>query len=206
MSDAKRSLKVNLEELMEALDNGFDALRYFLDLETGEVGLITEEIYRQLERLLEMTEAETIEVANEAIRNGAVPDGEKEELYTAALVEFGYGSRFIRIPQAASRAGYEDMEAFIETVSVPHLQELLEVAIRGKGAFRRFKDVLIVFPHERERWFQFRDERLRQRALDWLDEEDIKPIPYKHKEAAYEPFTRRHQALLSHLVRGVVLC
>jgi hypothetical protein len=34
------------------------------------------------------------------------------------------------------------MEAFIETVSDWHLQEPLQVAIQGKGAFRRFKDVL----------------------------------------------------------------
>ena len=31
----------------------------------------------------------------------------------------------------------------------------------GKGAFRRFKDVLMGFPVDRERWFAFRSERLR---------------------------------------------
>ena len=68
------------------------------------------------------------------------------------------------------------MEAFIETVPRQHLQELLQVAIQGKGAFRRFKDVLGAYPQERERWFQFHDERLRQRVLDWLEREDITPI------------------------------
>lgn len=62
------------------------------------------------------------------------------------------------------------MEDFIATVEDEHLAELLEVAINGKGAFRRFKDVLAGYPEERERWFCFKDERTEQRALEWLDD------------------------------------
>ncbi len=67
------------------------------------------------------------------------------------------------------------MEAFIETVTDEHLAELLAVAIDGRGAFRRFKGVLARYPQERERWFRFKDERLRQRALDWLARHGIEP-------------------------------
>jgi hypothetical protein len=35
------------------------------------------------------------------------------------------------------------------------LSELLFVALDGKGAFRRFKDVILNFPEEREKWFDF---------------------------------------------------
>jgi len=65
-----------------------------------------------------------------------------ELLYEADAVEEGFGVRFIRLPDADSREGYEDMEAFIETVANPRLQERLWAAIRGRGAFGRFKDVL----------------------------------------------------------------
>ena len=58
------------------------------------------------------------------------------------------------------------MEDFIATVEDEHLAELLEVAIDGKGAFRRFKDVLAHYPEERERWFRFKDTRMEQRALE----------------------------------------
>lgn len=78
--------------------------------------------------------------------------------------------RYERIPGAESHEGYEDMEDFIATVKDEHLAELLEVAINGRGAFRRFKDVLLRYPEERERWFQFKDERMRERALEWLDD------------------------------------
>ena len=81
--------------------------------------------------------------------------------------------RYERIPKAESHEGYQDMEDFIATVEDEHLAELLEVAINGKGAFRRFKDVLLNYPEERERWFKFKDERMEQRALEWLDDIEV---------------------------------
>ena len=81
--------------------------------------------------------------------------------------------RYEPIPKAESYEGYRDMQAFIATVEDDHLSELLEVAINGKGAFRRFKDVLLNYPEERERWFQFKDDRMKERALEWLDDIDV---------------------------------
>jgi len=78
--------------------------------------------------------------------------------------------RYEQIPQIESNEGYEDMQDFVATVEDEHLAELLEVAINGPGAFRRFKDVLLNYPEERERWFEFKDERMEQRTLEWLDE------------------------------------
>ena len=52
------------------------------------------------------------------------------------------------------------------SVEDEHLRELLEVAIQGAGAFRRFKDVLFRYPSAQENWFKFRDERELQRMLN----------------------------------------
>ena len=84
--------------------------------------------------------------------------------------------RYERIPKAESHEGYEDMVDFIATVKDKRLTELLEVAINVKGAFRRFKDVLLNYPEERERWFQFKDDRTQERALEWLDDIDVSLI------------------------------
>jgi hypothetical protein len=78
--------------------------------------------------------------------------------------------RYEQIPRAESHEGYEDMEGFIATVKDEHLAELLEAAINDRGAFRRFKDVLLRYPEERERWFRFKDERIEERAREWLDD------------------------------------
>lgn len=68
------------------------------------------------------------------------------------------------------------MVDFIATVKNERLAELLEVAINGKGAFRRFKDVLLSYPEEREGWFQFKDDRIQKRALGWLGGIDVSLI------------------------------
>jgi len=81
--------------------------------------------------------------------------------------------RYQQIPGARPHEGCEDMEDFIATVKDEHLAELLEVALNGRGAFRRFKDILLGYPEERERWFQFKGQRTRDRALEWLDDIDV---------------------------------
>jgi hypothetical protein len=84
--------------------------------------------------------------------------------------------RYECLPKADSYEGYQDMEDFIATVEDERLAHLLERAINGKGAFRRFKDVLARYPDERERWFRFKDDRLKQRALEWLEDIGVEPL------------------------------
>ncbi len=55
-----------------------------------------------------------------------------------------------------SSEGYGDMEDFIARVADRRAADLLERAIAGRGAFRRFKDTLFEFPELREGWFRFR--------------------------------------------------
>jgi hypothetical protein len=66
------------------------------------------------------------------------------------------------------------MERFIPMVDELDLRGKLAQAIDGKGAFRRFKDVLMAFGPERERWFTFRSERLRTFMEAWLSAHAIK--------------------------------
>jgi hypothetical protein len=99
---------------------------------------------------------------------------EEEELpLSIEEIEEDSTSRFLAIEPEDSREGYRDMQEFIATVSDSRLRELLEVAIAGKGAFRRFKDVLAGVPDERERWFAFQQERVFGRIRDWLVANDI---------------------------------
>ncbi len=71
------------------------------------------------------------------------------------------------------------MEGFIETVANKRLAERLARAIQGRGPFGRFKDVLLDYPVERERWFAFRDARQRERVLEWLECEGVEPVTGK---------------------------
>ncbi len=78
---------------------------------------------------------------------------------------------FVRIEPASSREQYRWMERFVQSVADEALRERLIIAIDGKGAFRRFKDVLLAYPAERERWFSYRADLLHWHIHNWLHEQ-----------------------------------
>jgi hypothetical protein len=82
---------------------------------------------------------------------------------------------FVRVEPASSREQYRWMERFVSSVSEPALRERLIISIDGKGAFRRFKDVLLAYPAERERWFTYRADLLHWHIHNWLGEAEIEP-------------------------------
>jgi hypothetical protein len=83
---------------------------------------------------------------------------------------------YLRIDPVSSREQYRWMERYIPMVEDPELQGKLSQAIDGKGAFRRFKDVLMTYAPERERWFAFRSERLRIFMEAWLSAHALNPV------------------------------
>jgi hypothetical protein len=173
-----RKLKVDMPDLELAFDTANDEISYYLDLDTGKVVLVMAETHSQLEKIYAEVETEDDEPLNLAdlARNRNLPDWQIDAVLEAHQVETGYGTRYLSVPKADSHEGYRDMEDFIETVRDEHLATRLEDAIGGRGPFRRFKDVLLSYSDERERWFKFRDARLRKRILDWLASQDIEPV------------------------------
>jgi hypothetical protein len=81
----------------------------------------------------------------------------------------------IYVEPLGSRVEYGWMAEFTATVRDPRLRDRLEVALDGRGAFRRFKNVLLDFPAERERWFAFRDRHLQEAMWEWLGDQDVEP-------------------------------
>lgn len=86
---------------------------------------------------------------------------------------------YLRIDPVSSREQYRWMERFIETIEDSEFRDQLQAAIDGKGAFRRFKDVLMNFPVDRERWFAFRSERLRSNMESWLGAHGLSAVERK---------------------------
>lgn len=102
---------------------------------------------------------------------------EREEL--DEMVDEASKERYRYLPIAESHVGYEDMKEFIETVKGAKLKEKLRITIARSGAFKRFNNVLTSYPNENERWFKFKDELVKGRVNEWLDEEGIEIIPQK---------------------------
>jgi hypothetical protein len=119
----------------------------------------------------------------------AIIDGEPDAPSRRAKVA-NNPARYLRVDPASSREQYRWMERFVSSVSDQTLRERLLVAIDGKGAFRRFKDVLLAFPAERERWFSYRSELLHFHIQTWLEHMKIEvanPPPWGHVSPPAEP-------------------
>jgi hypothetical protein len=84
---------------------------------------------------------------------------------------------YVRVEPVSSREQYRWMERFIQMLDPGDLRDELVLAIDGRGAFRRFKDVLMVNAAERERWFAFRSERLRVFMEAWLEAHQLRAVP-----------------------------
>ena len=165
----RRKLPVDLTELDIAFEDASSAMNYYLDLETGEVLVVTDDVRQQLEELYEeLGDAAPMEpgALDTVLQHSDLPPWLQAAVREADQVEAGFGVRYIQVPQADTHAAYQDMERFIATIGDQQFQDRLWWAIRGRGAFRRFKDALADAPGEQERWFAFRDARLRERVLE----------------------------------------
>ena len=170
-----RRLKIDLSDLELAFENSGFELMYYLDLESGEVLLVTDEMRSAFEEISEVAETDGIEFA-EALAHSDLPAWEKEAMAQVAAVKERYGTTVIDVPQDESSDAFHDMQEFAESVRDPGTQDRLLRALSGGRPFRRFKDAIAAYPQEQERWYAFRDGRVRQRVLDWLEAEEIELI------------------------------
>jgi hypothetical protein len=159
-----KKLKADLEMIANAMEdtNRMD-MDYYLDKETGEVIVTSEEIFGYAEE-------------DEDKLREDLPDWQKEDIKLAQDILFNNPDRYICIPERPSYEGYNLMVEFAEKVEDELLREKLDIALDGKGAFRRFKNVIADYPDYREKWFKFRDERLNKKVIEWLNSIGIEPV------------------------------
>lgn len=102
----------------------------------------------------------------------ALEDWEKSELETARAIFDDPGERFVDAPSKFDFHEYRHMERFIGTLGDSAAAEQLFRAIKGKGAFRYFKDTahrLGVL----EQWYQYRDNAMKEFVLGWAEANKI---------------------------------
>lgn len=162
MADVKKVLPIDMRELSWALDDSSLTIDRYIDLETGDI----------VERF------EFDDIYFDENGEEVEPEDTVGEMIDANPGRFAY------IDPLPSYESYRHMEAFIPTVQDPHLKDLLVVAIDGKGAFRRFKEMLLGYPEEERRWFEFKNERMLDVAMEFLDSIGVEPAPAREKGQA----------------------
>jgi len=176
----KRKVRVNLDELSAAFDITMMETDNYLDLETGEVVMVTNEARWDLEEIYDEIYDEdgnrVVSLEEYLQQRDDLPEWYKETLIEANRVEQDAGDRFLFIDPGSSHEDYRDMERFIRKVEDDRLRERLWDAIQGRGAFRRFKDLLVRHADVEKRWYAFKAERIEEGMLGWLTYHGIEPI------------------------------
>lgn len=152
-------IQVKLTNIIEEMEMQFDELRTFLNSVTGEIVSV---------RLddLNAAEAET--------SFDHLPEWQQEDMIIAIDVVENF-ENYIELPIKDEINEYDIMEDFCLTISDQRKQDSFLRAIRGKGAFRRFKDTIIELGIENQ-WYAYRGEQFKQIAIEWCQDNHINYI------------------------------
>jgi hypothetical protein len=159
-------LPVKLQDVIDALEMSADFGSHFLDRRTGEIEIISDEVWSAAEN-------------NELISE--YPEWERELILKAREIQST--DHFIELPSKLEINSYETMERFCHEHPNRQISETLSDAIKGKGAFRRFKDMIFDLGIQDE-WNRFEHQSFEDIAVEWLEAEEI-------------PFTRGDEIELS---------
>jgi hypothetical protein len=108
-----------------------------------------------------------------------LPQWQREEVEIARAICVDSGERFIAGPSNFEFHEYRQMEQFIGSLSDPDAADQLWRAIKGKGAFRYFKDTLHRLGLQ-DQWYRYRDEAMKAFVIAWAQENHV---PYKDDTA-----------------------
>ncbi|MCL6589399.1 MAG: UPF0158 family protein [Firmicutes bacterium] len=149
--------KVKLSLLLEHLDLPSDEFRSFLDRSTGEVVMVSND---------ELSRAEEIGKDDDSEWPGA------ESFQDALAIIKDEEDQYVELPDQYEIDEYGIMEDFCFEISELKIRDPLLQAIKGKGAFRRFKDKVRNFGIEGQ-WRAFREQKLKEIAIEWCEDHQI---------------------------------
>ena len=147
---------VKLNRIIEAIELQTDESSAYLDKKTGDVLVIMEE---------ELNAAEDQEPLEE------YPEWQRDNIEKAR--EFiDREEDFLSFPTKYDINEYRIIEDFCHSLEDREIAEALFNTIHGKGAFRRFRDVIQRQKMDDE-WHKYRDGAIRLIAIDWCKANDI---------------------------------
>jgi hypothetical protein len=158
--DVLVAAKVLLKDIIEALEMQFEEYSNFLDLETGRVEAVSDDLLGQAE-----------EAGGDEDEEPSLPDWQRDEWETAQLI-VSFPDRFKPLPTKFDIHEWSIMQDFAHSMRSEPIRDELLNAIHGKGAFRYFKDNLRRHRIE-QAWYDFHSAALRQIAIDWCEENQV---------------------------------
>lgn len=150
---------VKLSDLILTLDLPSEEYRTYIDRKTGAVVSVEETMLSQLED----GEEEDL---------GDLPEWQKQEYEVAKEIAGDDGSRFISPPDKFDFHEYRVMEKFIRSIDDDEAADQLWRAIKGRGAFRYFKDTLYRLGIQQS-WYDYLGKAQKEFVIAWAEENNI---------------------------------
>lgn len=176
---ARRVLAVDAKALEAAFTSQDGYVYRYLDLETGEVEQVSEEVALAADMLLvDLPEGVrlTPEMVEMLAGQAEIGPGHEQEFRVAVAVETAPAGRFAPIARRSADASVEEMEEFASTVDDSALRDVLLDALDGADPAATVDSALIAVSSEHRRWLEFREERLRAFITAWLNEHGVEPV------------------------------
>ena len=155
MVDQHSALRVKLSDIVEGLEFQADESFSYLHTATGEVVSVTTE---------ELRAAENEEPLED------FPEWQHDPIRIAG--EILSTDHYLPLPDRFEIHEYSIMERFCLSVEDEDIRDDLCNAIRGRGAFRYFKDRIHAYGITEE-WYWYRDAALREIAMAWCEAHEI---------------------------------
>jgi hypothetical protein len=143
--------QVDLEGLIAAIETELPDVEHYLDLRTGEIlTVVKKDPWVDTGRLDPV-----------ALENLALSRRIREE-----------PQAFEQVPSIAVEAGFQWMKEWTAAIEDNALRERLEGVLKvcSDDCFKAFRREIINAPEDmREQWFAFREARLKEFVVDWLE-------------------------------------
>lgn len=154
------TISVSLDELIDALEEESESQFGFLDRETGEIHVVSQDA-------LSLSEPES-----EAETDSVFPlaDWQKDEVELARRIQSS--DRYLALPGRWEVNEWNIMSEFCDQIKRDDIRAKFADSIRGSGAFRRFKDQLAHFGLW-DQWNRFRRNAFGEIVREWCEENGI---------------------------------
>ncbi len=148
--------RVKLSEIVGEMELQHDQGSLYLNKKTGEVVLLIDE---------EMLTEEEGESSEE------LPEWPREAKKVAKDI-LENSENYEELPSKEEINEYRIMEDFCHSVEDRGVSEKLSAAIKGRGAFSRFKENIVRMGIE-ARWYKYKKEAFKKIAIEWCEDRNI---------------------------------
>jgi hypothetical protein len=129
---------------------------HYFNKNTGKVTVLSKRLIRAM-------------ATDSDVEREELPEWEARMIPLARKIIIEGATDFVRIPEAFGHPERNWMKQFSDDVRHDELRKRLLQALKGRGACKRFKEILKDHPDDQRRWERFRTSCWKNKIQNWLE-------------------------------------